>query len=338
MPKISVIMPVYNGEKYLREAIDSVLNQTFSDFEFIILNDASKDSTEEIIKSYKDDRIVYIKNEQNLGVAGTLNRGLGIAKGEYIARMDADDISLPERFQKQVNFMDKHKNTNVLGTSITIFGEEIQNSVRHFLSDPNKAKVELIFAPCTAHPTIFIRRNMLINNHIYYKKEYEGIEDYALLWDMSHLGDISSLEDNLFYYRCHKTQVTKTYTSKAKERFFDFLSYRMKNMGIELNEREKEIFMNYCNGQCLQFEYEHICVLIEIMKKINKANNDISFFDVDCLHNKFMITIYECLYSINLKKKEIRTVIKSVLLCKWLKHFYKLKFLVIYFINKGGLR
>ena len=98
MPKISVIMPAYNAEKYLREAIDSILGQTFTDFELIVINDCSRDDTEQIILSYQDPRIVYLKNEKNLGVAGTLNRGLEVARGAYIARMDADDRSVPDRF------------------------------------------------------------------------------------------------------------------------------------------------------------------------------------------------------------------------------------------------
>ena len=101
MPKISVILPAYNAENYISQAIDSILAQTYGDFEFIILNDCSTDGTERIILSFDDPRIRYVRNEQNLGVAATLNRGLELAAGEYIARMDADDISLPERFFRQ---------------------------------------------------------------------------------------------------------------------------------------------------------------------------------------------------------------------------------------------
>ena len=99
-PAISVVMPLYNGEKYLKEAINSILEQTYSDFELLLIDDASSDRTEEIIRSYKDDRIVYIKNEQNLGLIKTLNKGLDLAKGEFIARMDQDDISAPTRFDE----------------------------------------------------------------------------------------------------------------------------------------------------------------------------------------------------------------------------------------------
>src|SRR6187397_2012165 len=104
-PLVTVLMSVYNAEKYLREAIDSILNQTYRNFEFIIINDASTDGSEAIINSYKDERIRLISNSQNLRLTASLNKGIDLAKGKYIARMDADDASLPERLQKQVTFM-----------------------------------------------------------------------------------------------------------------------------------------------------------------------------------------------------------------------------------------
>ena len=122
-PKISVVMPAYNAENYIREAIDSILAQTFRDFEFLIIDDGSTDHTVEIIRSYSDSRIRLYQNERNMGVAATLNRGLDLARGEYIARMDADDISLPERFAKQAAYMDAHPDVAVCGSNIILFSE-----------------------------------------------------------------------------------------------------------------------------------------------------------------------------------------------------------------------
>lgn len=114
-------MPAYNAEKYLREAIDSILAQTFTDFELIIINDGSTDFTKDIILSYTDQRIRYIENEQNSGICVTLNKGLDAARGRYIARMDSDDISLPRRLEVQVQYMDSHPEIGVAGTDIEIF-------------------------------------------------------------------------------------------------------------------------------------------------------------------------------------------------------------------------
>jgi len=123
-PEVTVLMSVYNGEKYLREAIDSILNQTFTDFEFLIVNDGSTDRTAEILRSYDDPRIIIINNEKNIGLTKSLNIGLRMAKGEYIARMDADDVSMPERLQKQIELLNQKKNTGLVGTYYTIINEK----------------------------------------------------------------------------------------------------------------------------------------------------------------------------------------------------------------------
>ncbi len=117
-PKISVIMSVFSGEKYLAEAISSILNQTFADFEFIIINDGSTDATSRILESFNDQRIITIHNPQNLGLTKSLNKGLKMARGEYIARMDADDVSLPNRLEEQLRYFELHPGTALLGTSI----------------------------------------------------------------------------------------------------------------------------------------------------------------------------------------------------------------------------
>ena len=119
-PKITVLMPVYNGEKYLREAIGSILNQTFNDFEFLIINDSSTDSTREIILSYDDTRIRLEDNEKNIGLTHSLNKGLRLAKGKYVARMDADDISLPDRLEKQLAVIENNTDVSIVACWIDI--------------------------------------------------------------------------------------------------------------------------------------------------------------------------------------------------------------------------
>ena len=129
VPSISVVMPAYNAEKYLREDIDSILAQTYDDFEFIIINDGSIDRTKEIILSYSDPRIVYIENEQNSGICVTLNKGLDTAKGRYIVRMDSDDIALPQRLEIQVRYMDANPDVGVAGSMVERFYDN--NALNH---------------------------------------------------------------------------------------------------------------------------------------------------------------------------------------------------------------
>lgn len=226
MPKISVIMPVFNGEKYLSEAMDSILNQTFTDFEFIIINDASKDSTEEIIKSYTDERIVYIKNEQNLGVARTLNRGLELAKGEYIARMDADDIALPERFKKQVNYMDEHEECVLCGSNVILFGA--QEGITEMPSTDAEIRANLIFSTSFPHPTIMMRRSFVEENNLRYDLKCEGFEDYNLWVEFALLkkGEFYNFPTPMLKYRIHPHQVTQKELSPQKKEILKQLKTR----------------------------------------------------------------------------------------------------------------
>src|SRR6056297_178877 len=161
-PKVSVLLSVYNGEKYLEKAISSILNQTFSDFEFIIIDDGSSDRSPEIIKSFNDNRIRYFKNEKNIGLVKSLNKGLEKMKGEYIARMDADDICKPTRFEKQVNFLNKNHEVGVLGTAMEIVdhkGSHISN--QHFPKDHIIIFWKLFFETAVFHPTIMMRTNIV---------------------------------------------------------------------------------------------------------------------------------------------------------------------------------
>ena len=177
-PLISVVMPVYNGENYLSEAIDSILNQTYADFEFIILNDGSTDKTEDIILSYSDPRIVYVKNPENLQIVKTLNKGISLAKGKYIARMDADDISLPQRFSKQVGFMEANLDVGVCGAWIKTFGEI--ESIWSMPTEHDEILVTLLFNSCIMHPTAFLRKSVLSKQNEIYDSQFNKAEDYEL--------------------------------------------------------------------------------------------------------------------------------------------------------------
>ena len=129
-PKISVLMPVYNGDKYLKKSINSILRQTYDDFEFIIINDGSTDLSLSIIKSYQDKRIKIINNSKNIGIAHSLNKGLNIANGDYIARQDQDDISHPERFMCQVNYLKKN-DTDLVDANF-VFIDEDDNYIQDY--------------------------------------------------------------------------------------------------------------------------------------------------------------------------------------------------------------
>lgn len=208
IPKVSVLMPAYNAEKYIGEAIESILNQTFTDFEFIIINDGSKDNTADIVKRYaaQDKRIKFINNSENKGLIAVLNEGLDVCRGVYIARMDSDDISFPERFAKQVEYMDAHPECGVLGTWVEKIGTHMKRIFR------NRAKVRvldmIVHGSQVVHPSAMIRRSVLVENNIKYDPQYKYAEDYAFWVDILQCAEIHNLHDILLKYRWHNNNVS----------------------------------------------------------------------------------------------------------------------------------
>ena len=275
MPKISVVMPVYNGEKYLKEAIDSILNQTFTDFEFIIIDDGSTDKTEQIIKSYDDKRILYIKNEKNLGVAESLNKGLDMAQGEYIARMDADDISMPKRFEKQIDFMDVHCEYGVCGTGVIIFQDDEYICQRMFSESHKALRVDLIFGNALAHPTVMIRKSISESVLLRYDEDFEKAEDYELWTRISNNIQIHSIKEPLLKYRIHENQVSTSSNTQQRNAAMNVRYNVMKR--ILGNSADKYIvsFNKYFENEELNSaEYENLVDCLNAIKAANRIKKE----------------------------------------------------------------
>jgi len=226
-PKVSVLMPVYNGEAFLREAIESILNQTFSNFEFLIINDGSTDQTEHIINSYHDPRIVVIENPQNLGLTKSSNIGVQRARGEYVMRMDADDISLPVRIEKMVNYLDKNKEVGLIGSSyveIDDNGKELM--VTELPTDNESIQKELLSR--NAFCSEMFRRSCM-EDVGGYREEIKYGEDYDLSLRIAEKCKVGNINEVLYKYRinlesiCLKTkpalvEYTKFIHELAQER------------------------------------------------------------------------------------------------------------------------
>lgn len=296
MPKVSVVMPAYNSEKYIGEAIESILNQAYTDFEFIIINDGSTDRTKEIIDSYNDSRIVYLENEKNAGIVVTLNKGLDFATGEYIARMDADDIAVENRLEKQVTYMEKNKNVGLLGTGIRVFGDEIEASDRVFTTDTKQLKAELLFSSCIAHPTVMIRRSVLEQNKLRYNSEFAGAEDYCLWWEISKVCGISTLPDILLNYRIHASQITQKKDEFYYNMMKKLMNKRLEDIGVELPEKEKAAFAVYCFGKYNQYSLTDLKVFVDGLNYILKWNQTTKYFNQSKLNKVFELSV---IYSLN---------------------------------------
>ncbi len=204
LPTVSVIMPVYNTkEEYLREAIESILNQTFTDFEFIIINDGSTNNVEDVILSYKDERIKYIKQEHQ-GLPKTRNKGFETATGKYIALFDSDDISLPERLKKQVNFLDKNEKISVVGSWFETFPE--QSVITH----PKNPKILDFFVGCfIGNPTVMLRKADFDKYNLRYNENFKVAEDYELWSRAVRVMNFENLQEVLVKYRWHENNSSK---------------------------------------------------------------------------------------------------------------------------------
>lgn len=209
-------MSVYNGEKYLTEAIDSILQQTFTDFEFLIINDASEDNSVNIITSYKDHRIKLVHNQENLGLAKSLNKGIKLSQGKYIARMDADDISLPERLKIQYTFMEENPNIGVCGSWVIqkkVSGEQIAKCAEYH----EDIIANMLFNNCIAHPTAFIRKDIIIHHQQFYNENFRSSQDYEYWVRLSRFCCLYNLQRPLVNYRKHEESVSFNKSYKQTE-------------------------------------------------------------------------------------------------------------------------
>lgn len=205
-PFISVVLPVYNAAFYLHEAIQSILNQTFSDYELLIYNDASTDATDEIIRFYNDSRIIYEKMDTHAGYVVLLNKGLVRAKGKYIARMDADDISMPTRLEEQASFMEANPTVGICGTWFENFGT-LSGIVKQPILE-EEVQLSFFYGTPLGHPTVMMRRSMLEQFHLRYNNDFLYTEDYELFERASLHFPILNIPKVLLQYRKHPTQVT----------------------------------------------------------------------------------------------------------------------------------
>jgi len=298
-PMISVVMPVYNGKKYLNEAIDSILNQSYTDFEFIILNDGSTDQTEDIILSYDDPRIVYVKNEENLQIVKTLNKGIALAKGKYIARMDADDISFPDRFEKQITFLNKNPHIDILGTWFETFGKK--KYIQKLPTDHEQIKSALLLYTPLAHPTVFIKSEVIKKYH--YPENYPKSEDCALWIQLINRVYFSNIPEVLLLYRLHNNQTSSSLAVEQLDSSVKAVNQLLVQFDNKLSKEELSI-----HGDIISRKTIPLDALEEWLLKLLTINKNIHFFEEYALQESiFLIWKSQC----SLSRKNSMMVIKK---------------------------
>lgn len=209
-PRVSVVMPVFRGEQYIREAMESVLRQTFTDFEFIIICDEPAPETMQLLSRYQseDARVRVISHNNRIGLVQSLNLGCRESRGEYIARMDADDIAEPERFARQVQYLDQHLEVGVVGTQALLIdgtGEPVRGVT--LPTDPMVIRWHALFENCLYHPSVMIRKEVL-GEAGYYNEEATAIEDFDLWSRIQRIADLANLPDPLLRYRINPGSIT----------------------------------------------------------------------------------------------------------------------------------
>ena len=215
MVKVSVLMPVYNTDNtILKQTIESILNQTFTDFEFLIVNDCStNENVEKIVLEYqqKDNRIKYFMNEKNLGISGTRNKLIDLSQGEYLAVMDHDDISLPNRFEKQVEFLDKNLDVGVVASW---YEEFPKTKVVKYPTNDFDIKLHLMRGCVLLHPSSMIRKKVLIENNLKYEADFSPAEDYCLWIRLIQFTKFANMPEVLFKYRLYNDNTSKKQKNK----------------------------------------------------------------------------------------------------------------------------
>ncbi len=242
VPRVSVLVTTFNGGKFVLETIDSLLDQTFDDFELIIVDDASTDSTFDLLTAYNDPRIRLFRNIENLGISRTRNRALAHARGEYVAANDQDDISTPDRLEKEVAFLDQNPRVGLVAAAAA----ELRGAKRRSLYKPEMRPHVLawrLFTRCSiVHSTICFRRSLAESENIRYEPEYHFAEDFVLFHRFSKAGDIVVLPDELVTYREHEASASSSHSDVMNENGMLFLrqAYEVE-LGLSISRDENRL-------------------------------------------------------------------------------------------------
>ncbi len=276
-------MPIYNSAPYLETAVQSILGQTFEDFEFIIVDDGSTDGSAQILQSLSDSRVVLLSNNENRGLIYSLNLGVAVARGQYIARMDADDVSVKHRFQKQINFLREHPECAVCGTWARLMDAhgELGRTWKR-VTQPDEVRAALLFQSPLIHPSV-MGKSEVFKAHPY-NPEAAHCEDYALWLELAEHGfRLCNLGEVLLHYRLHGSNISVVKAQIQRQHADEMLQRHLTiSLGLRLSERELELnrlwFAGKVELKAIQFSWSELRALGEKLIEGNTARskNDVS--------------------------------------------------------------
>ena len=272
--RLTVLMSVYNAECHLSEAIDSILNQTCKDFEFLIMNDGSTDSSRDIITGYSDSRIHLIDNEKNLGLTKSLNRGIELSSTKYIARMDADDISLPKRLEGQIAFMEANPDEGVCGCWYRKVGST-EKTVRT-PEGHDEIRLALFFKNTLGHSTVMMRSSVLKEHGLCYDESMKTAQDYYLWVRLAELTRCANIPQVCLLYRVYPEQISGAVKDSQDESADRVRSYQLERLGIEPTPDEWKTHRQICQDDYAEIDLK---LLDNWIEKLIHANNETGYFD-----------------------------------------------------------
>lgn len=278
-------MSVYNGLPYLPLAIESILTQTFADFEFVIVDDGSTDNSREIIKSYEDPRIVLICNQENIGLTKSLNKAIHLCQGEFIARQDADDSSEPNRIEEQVKLMESNANVGLVCSWATEIDRD-GNAVKawSYPSDPTSFRATMFFYNCVIHSTALIRKSILPVTP--YDESLRFAQDYNLWVDILQSHEIHCIDKELIKYRVHEESITK---SRSMEQVSCVKHAQKKLLCMIGINADIQTLDNH--AKILSGNYPRPFHAIRWLKKLREFNESSMSFDCDLFNGKIQYRI-----------------------------------------------
>lgn len=283
-PLVSVIMPVYNGEKFVRQSIDSILDQSFSGFEFIILDDGSTDKSLSILRRYEaQDHRIRLISRVNKGLVASLNEMLNLARGAYIVRMDADDISMSKRIEKQLSFMVDNPSVDICGSYIRVFGGFPYT--QKFPISSEAIKAGLLFYTPLAHPALMIKASFFKDKK--YDEAYQKAEDLQLWASSIRSYECHNIPETLLHYRCHKNQISKVYDTHQANLSAEIREALFNELGFSLTNTELQLHKEIANGQHVDIQ-----AALDLLNKISYQN---SYFSAEVLDSQIDYILWKVL-------------------------------------------
>ena len=302
-PKVSVFMPVYNAGIDLIEAVQSILDQTFTDFEFVIVNDGSTDNSMELLQKFNDSRIRIINNDGNKGLIASLNIGLELCVGEYIVRMDQDDISLPTRIEKQVEFMDQHPEYGLIGSWFQDFGDNIESKLVCYSSDDTQIRIRHLYQTHISHPTALIRNSVIKAHNLKFDPAFVHGEDYEFWVRMSAYCKLSNIPELLVLKRDHIHNITNKFSQTMQDTCAKVKLKQFSKMGLNLDIDEIELYSRFANGEW-SFPIKEMEILTILIDRIKSSNEVSQFIPVDEFNNYLSAKFFHLCYNSRLIGKQ----------------------------------